>query len=124
MKSIKTTIALEAKLVRLRDSLAERTQQADKMWKEIQEWPVEMIVVNGQKFKIPARAIKNEQLSRTHDDCMREKGRVEYEIRETESLLSPAKGRPKGRRNERSKPADPTIVAALEDWKNSREPKP
>src|SRR5713226_4845100 len=110
MRSKKTTEALQAKLSRLKHSSIELAQQAEKMWKEIQGWPVEVIAVHGQKFK--ARRVVSQQVDRTYDDSLRELGRIAGEIRDTELLLHPPKGRPKGRRNERSKPPDPTFVEA------------
>ncbi len=112
MGSKKTTRGLDAELAWWKKRLDEITLQTDTMWKEIQAWPVEEMTAYGRTFK--GRRVVNLQLDRTYDDLMREKGRIEYEISKLESWLFPRMGRTKGKRNEHTKPADPSFVAAAE----------
>ena len=91
MASKKTTRALEGKLSQLKDDFGELAKQTEEMDKEIQAWPVKVIVVHGRKLK--ARSIVSEEVYRAHHDSLRELGRIAYEIREIESLLHPSRGR-------------------------------
>lgn len=52
-----------------------------------------MILVHGQKLEV--RRVVSEQVDRAYNDSLRELGRVWHEIRETESLLHPSRGREK-----------------------------
>jgi hypothetical protein len=91
MTSKKATRALEAKLSQLKHAFGELVKQIEETEKEIQSWPVKVIVVHGQKHKL--RRVVSEQVDRIHNDSLRALGRIEYEIRETESLLHPSWGR-------------------------------
>jgi len=102
-KSKKRTAGLDKKLEQLRQYRGQLTKEANDLLATIQTWPVETIEAYGQK--IPCRTILNEQVHRTHSDLLREKGRIEHEIRQVESLLYPTKGRP----------ADPIYEQALRD---------
>jgi hypothetical protein len=112
MKSKKVTRVLEAKLEELNRFLDDLTKQTDRMWLEMESWPVEEMTAYGRTFRV--RRVMNLQTDRNYDDLMREKGHLQYQIRETEFLLAPSRGRAKGTRNRQYKPLDLTIVKAKE----------
>jgi len=133
MKSTKAGKKLEQKKRVLEEQFTDLKKQTEEMHLQIEKAPRETIevptleIVNGKDVQGTQKVVvthADQRLLRDYDDAMRTLFHIEYQIREIEFLLSPPKGRPKGRRNEQPKLADPTMLAALEDWKNSPEPKP
>ena len=122
MKSKKVTRVLEAKLEELNRFLDDLTKQTDRMWLEMESWPVEEMTAHRRTFRV--RRVMNLQTDRNYDDLMREKGHLQYQIGEIEFLLAPSKGRAKGTRNRQHKPPDPTFVKALHAWESASDPKP
>lgn len=106
MASKKTTRVLETKLQQLKHVFRELVMQTEQMEKEIQGWPVEVIVVYGRKRQV--RKVVSEQVDRIYNDSLRELGRIEDKIRETESLLHPSMGRG-------NKPIDSGQMAAIDE---------
>jgi hypothetical protein len=91
MKSKKATRALEDKLSQLILAFDDLVKQMEEIEKQMQRWPVEEILVHGQKCKV--RRIVSEYVDRAYSDSYRELGRIKAEIRATELVLHPPMGR-------------------------------
>jgi hypothetical protein len=123
MKSTKARKGLEDKKRWLEEQLANSKKQTEEMWSKLEKAPRETIelptleIINGEPVEGKQKVVvvhTDQRLEREHEDAMRAQYRLQYELGEIEFLLSPGKGRPKGRRNEKSKPIDPTFVKARE----------
>jgi len=111
VRNKRTTEELQKELRWLKEQFARIIPRIEHLEAKVQkETQVEITLADGQRVKC---STADERDLREYDDLMKLLFEYGHKKRQIELWLSPPKGRPKGRRNERPKPVDPTIASAL-----------